>query len=149
VPTEEEQGECEQLINPEEPRGAQRTSLGFVSTEQSRKLERVSRLVGCGAAISGGEQGGESLFTVAKREAAKRMLYSKFYRGEVLKGEYGEAAVESVKGGVDVDVENSGGKGKKKRRREEGEGEERHHQKRKRKKKKRDREVEMDIRRVV
>ena len=66
----------------------------------------------------------ESLLTIAKREAARRILYSKFYRGEVLRGEY-EAAVVSTKGGWDEG---------KKRKREGGE-DEGHEQKRKKRKK--------------
>ena len=127
---EDEQGECEQLE--EEPHGPQRTSSGLVSTQRSSKLKRVSSPGGADAAIPGGAaMGNESLLTIAKREAAKRILYSKFYRGEVLRGEY-EA---SPKGEVDD--------GKKKRKREEGgdddddEGHQhQHQQKRKRKKRK-------------
>ena len=68
------------------------------------------------------------------------MLYSKFYRGEVLKGEYEEAVV-SIKGGVDEGPE--GGERKKKRKREEGEGET--HQKKKKKKKKKKQRNEVKV----
>lgn len=122
----EEQGECEQVISlEEERRGSLRTSSGLVSTQQPNKLKRVSSPVGHDA-MTPGVRGSESLLTIAKREAAKRMLYSKFYRGEVLKSEYEEAVVP-IKGGVDDESE--GGekrrkKRKKKRKRGEGEGEE-------------------------
>jgi hypothetical protein len=79
----------------------------------------------------GAARGSESLLTIAKREAARRMLYSKFYRGEVLKGEYEEAVV-SVDGRVDEEA--AVRKRKKKRKRSEGEGE--GHQKKTKKKRK-------------
>ena len=117
VSDEEEQGECEK----EEPCGPQRTSSGLVSTQRSSKLKRVSSPGGDeAAAIPGAVRGDESLPTIAKREAARRMLYSKFYRGEVLRGEHEEAVV-SIKGGIDEGAE--GRERKKKRKREEREGE--------------------------
>lgn len=131
----EEEGECEQLIGlGEEPGGPQRTSSGLVSTQQSSKLKRVSGPVGYDTA----EKRGESLLTIAKREAARRMLYSKFYRGEVLTGEYEEGVV-SIKGGVDKRAE--GGKREKKRKREE-DHEHEHKKKAKKKQKKKEKELE-------
>ena len=151
---EEEQGECER----EEPRGPQRTSSGLVSTQRSSKLKRVSSPGGDeAAAIPGAARGDESLLTIAKREAARRMLYSKFYRGEVLRGE-DEEAVVSIKGGMDERAE--GRERKKKRKREEGggegegEGEGGEHEKETRKKKKKkqkkdkDREKEKELEKV-
>jgi hypothetical protein len=82
---------------------------------------------------------GESLLTIAKREAARRMLYSKFYRGEVLKSEYEEVVVSVEE---EVDEEAEGGTRKKKRQREEEEGECEEHQKKKTKKKKKGKELE-------
>ena len=118
VSDEEEQGECEPLK--EEPCGPQRTRSGLVSTQRSSKLKRVSSPGGDeAAAIPGAARGDESLLTIAKREAARRMLYSKFYRGEVLRGEHEEAVV-SIKGGIDEGAE--GRERKKKRKREEREG---------------------------
>ena len=135
-----ERGESEQPIDiEEEPCGPQRSSSGLVSTQQSSKRRRVSSPVGYDAATSERERGSESLLTIAKREAARRMLYSKFYRGEVLKGEYEEAVV-SIYGGVDKGAE--GGKRKKKRKREEGEDEE--HKKKRKKQKKKEKEKELE-----
>ena len=146
MPAEEK--ECEQLIGlGAEPRGPQRTSSGLVSTQQSSKLKRASGSAEYDAAISAGaERGSESLLTIAKREAAKRLLYSKFYQGEVLKGEYEEAVV-SIDGGGDKTAED-GGKRKKKRKREGGEdGEEEEEEDKKKKAKKKQKKKER--RRVV
>ena len=123
---EDEQGEWEQPMGlEEEPHGPQRTSSGLVSTQRSSKLKRVLSPGGADAARPGGAaMDNESLLTIAKREAARRILYSKFYRGEVLRGEY-EATVVSTKGGGDEG---------KKRKREGGE-DEGHEQKKKKKKK--------------
>lgn len=146
----EEKGEYEQLIGPpeEELHGPQRTSSGLVSTQQSSKLKRASGSAEYDAALStGAERGSETLLTIAKREAAKRLLYSKFYQGEVLKGEYEEAVV-SIDGGGDKAAEGGGGKRKKKRKREGGdEGEEEEEEDRKKKGKKKQKKKER--RRVV
>ena len=144
---EQEQGERERLK--EEPRGPQRTSSGLVSTQRSSKLKRVSSLGGDeAAAIPGAARGDESLLTIAKREAARRMLYSKFYRGEVLRGE-DEEAVVSIKGGMDEGAEGRERKKKRKREEGEGEGEGGEHEKRtkkekKKKKQKKDKEQEKE-----
>lgn len=143
VSTEEEQGECDRLIGlEEEPRGPQRTSSGLVSTQRSSKLKRVSRgdEAAAAAAIPGGAgegaRGNESLLTIAKREAARRMLYSKFYRGEVLRGEYD---VEEPEGGFSGERKRER---KKKRKREGGGGEEDDEKRKKRKPKGEEKELE-------
>lgn len=143
VSTEEEQGECDRLIGlEEEPRGPQRTSSGLVSTQRSSKLKRVSRgdEAAVATAIPGeGARGNESLLTIAKREAARRMLYSKFYRGEVLRGEYDEAVVEEPEGGFSGERKRER---KKKRKRERGGGEEHDEKRKKRKPKGEEKELE-------
>ena len=150
VSAEGEQGECERLTG--EPRGPQRTSSGLVSTQRSSKLKRVSSPGGDEAAAipgAGAARGDESLLTTAKREAARRMLYSKFYRGEVLRGEHEEAVV-SIKGGIDQGAE--GGERKKKRKREggggKGEGEEHEKKKKKKHKKPKDKDKQKELEKV-
>ena len=144
--TDEEQGEREQRIGLEEEcRGPQRTSLGLVSTQRLSKLKRVSSHGGYDDAMPGAVKDDESLLTIAKRSAARRMLYSRFYRGGVLKGEYEEAVV-SIKGRVHEEAE--GVEQKKKRKREGGEGEE-HQKKKKKKRKKKNKEKELEGERVV
>ena len=95
--------------------------------------------MGQDAGIPARDRGNESLLTVAKREAARRMLYSRFYRGEVLKGEYEEVVV-SIKEGMDEETE--GRKRKKKRKREEGG--EKHQKEKTKKKKKKEKEKEKE-----
>jgi hypothetical protein len=134
VSAEEEQG----VIGvEEEPCGPQRTSSGLVSTQRSSKLKRVSSPGEDDAATPvGAARGSDSLLTIAKREAARRMLYSKFYRGEVLRGEYEEAVVSGAEGG----------ERKKKRKREEGEGETHPNQKKKKQKEQKEQPKDKDKR---
>lgn len=82
------------------------------------------------------ERASESLLTTARREAARRMLYSKFYRGGLLEGEY---EVTSINEGVGEEAEGGERKKKRKRKREEGEGGG-DYQKKKRKKRKTEKE---------